>query len=57
MAHELGFTVLAEGIETKEQYNYLKSKGCDSFQGYLLANRFNQNTPQSSKHLSLNGIC
>lgn len=36
MAHELGFTVLAEGIETKEQYNYLKSKGCDSFQGYFL---------------------
>ena len=36
MAHELGFTVLAEGIETKEQYDYLKDKGCDSFQGYFL---------------------
>lgn len=36
MAHALGFTVLAEGIETKEQYNYLKDKGCDSLQGYFL---------------------
>lgn len=34
MAHELGFTVLAEGIETIEQYEYLKNKGCDLFQGY-----------------------
>lgn len=36
MAHNLGFTVLAEGIETKEQYDYLKDKGCDGFQGYFL---------------------
>lgn len=35
MAHELGFTVLAEGIETKEQFDYLKNKGCDAFQGYF----------------------
>ena len=35
MAHELGFTVLAEGIETKEQFDYLKHKGCDAFQGYF----------------------
>ena len=34
MAHELGFTVLAEGVETKEQYEYLKNRGCDTFQGY-----------------------
>lgn len=36
MAHELGFTILAEGIEIKEQLQYLKDKGCDGFQGYLL---------------------
>jgi len=36
LAHELGFTIVAEGIETEEQLNYLKEKGCDSFQGYLL---------------------
>ena len=35
MAHELGFTVLAEGIETREQFVYLKNKGCDAFQGYF----------------------
>ena len=36
LAHELGFTVFAEGIEVKEQLDYLKGKGCDGFQGYLL---------------------
>ncbi|WP_332649869.1 sensor domain-containing protein [Lysinibacillus sp. 54212] len=36
LAHELGFSVLAEGVETKDQYDYLKNKGCESFQGYFL---------------------
>ena len=36
LAHELGFTVFAEGIEVQEQLDYLKGKGCDGFQGYLL---------------------
>lgn len=36
MAHELGFDVIAEGIETEEQLRYLKERGCDGFQGYLL---------------------
>ena len=35
MGHTLGFKVLAEGVETKEQLAFLKTQGCDLYQGYL----------------------
>lgn len=35
MAHTLGFKVLAEGVETLEQLEFLEHKGCNSYQGYL----------------------
>lgn len=37
MANELGFKVLCEGVETKEQVDFLKSIGCDYGQGYVLS--------------------
>ena len=37
MAHKLGITVVAEGIETEEQHQLLKRIGCDFGQGYLFA--------------------
>jgi diguanylate cyclase (GGDEF)-like protein/PAS domain S-box-containing protein len=37
MAHALGLTVVAEGVETPEQQNCLAEFGCDSAQGYLYA--------------------
>ena len=37
MAHELGFKVLAEGVETEQQLEHLKSHNCDYVQGYYYA--------------------
>ena len=36
MVKKLGFETVAEGVETKEQYDYLKSIHCDNIQGYFL---------------------
>jgi diguanylate cyclase (GGDEF)-like protein len=35
MAHNLNFTVVAEGVETEEQVAFLRRHGCDLGQGYL----------------------
>jgi diguanylate cyclase (GGDEF)-like protein/PAS domain S-box-containing protein len=37
MAHSLGLTVTAEGVETGAQATYLASLDCDSLQGYLFS--------------------
>jgi diguanylate cyclase (GGDEF)-like protein len=36
MAHELGLSCLAEGVENENQRQHLLELGCDSFQGFLL---------------------
>lgn len=37
IVHELGYSVLCEGIETQEQLDLLRDMGCDEGQGYLFA--------------------
>ena len=37
MAHDLGMAVVAEGVETLEDEEFLKANGCDLAQGYLYA--------------------
>ncbi|MFP4079296.1 MAG: putative bifunctional diguanylate cyclase/phosphodiesterase, partial [Ectothiorhodospira sp.] len=37
MAHAQGLKVVAEGVETREQYEWLREEGCDYAQGYLFS--------------------
>ncbi|MHA3099207.1 bifunctional diguanylate cyclase/phosphodiesterase [Acinetobacter brisouii] len=48
MAHKLGLQVVAEGIETQTQAQFLRKYECDDFQGYYFAK------PDSLRELKLN---
>jgi len=47
MAHRLGIQVIAEGVETPEQYEFLRAEGCDFMQGYLFS------PPEPAEELAL----
>ena len=37
MGHSLGLHVVAEGVERRDQLDFLRREGCDEYQGYLFA--------------------
>jgi len=37
MAHTLGFKTIGEGVETKQQFDFLKAYKCDEVQGYYFS--------------------
>ena len=44
MGRSLGMTVIAEGVETAEQGEFLAAQGCDELQGYLISPALPRNT-------------
>ena len=63
MAHNLKLKVVAEGVETEQQYEFVKHHGCDVVQGFFYAipmpaDAFHrwceaQDEPQGFEHLSM----
>jgi EAL domain-containing protein (putative c-di-GMP-specific phosphodiesterase class I) len=37
LSRNLNLLTVAEGVETKEQLNFLKNEGCDQYQGFLFS--------------------
>ena len=37
LGHKLGLELIAEGVETSEQLDYLRLQGCDAVQGYYIS--------------------
>ncbi|MDP9085416.1 MAG: EAL domain-containing protein, partial [Pseudomonadota bacterium] len=36
LGHGLGMSIVAEGVETQEQFSFLADEGCEALQGYLI---------------------
>lgn len=50
LAHTLGLTVVAEGVETDSQFAELTNFGCDAAQGYLLGYPEALRAPETAPH-------
>jgi EAL domain-containing protein (putative c-di-GMP-specific phosphodiesterase class I) len=36
LGHGLGMSIVAEGVETQQQLDFLVAEGCDAVQGYFI---------------------
>lgn len=43
MAHSIGIKTVAEGVETREQLEFLRDMGCDQIQGYIFSRPLPEN--------------
>jgi diguanylate cyclase len=41
LSHDMSMSVIAEGVENKKQFEFLRDKGCQLFQGYYFSNPVN----------------
>jgi len=55
MAHSLGMTLVAEGVETHEQLAFLRQYGCETYQGWLFAKAMEAS--ELSKRLTKPAAC
>ena len=55
MAKGLKLNLIAEGVETDPQLEYLKSLGCDEIQGYLFGKAESADRTQEILNCVLNG--
>jgi EAL domain-containing protein (putative c-di-GMP-specific phosphodiesterase class I) len=53
IAHRLGYQVVAEGVETQEQFNVLRRSGCDSVQGKFIGYPSRHLLPNSGPGMSI----
>lgn len=56
LAHGLGLTVIAEGVETAQQLNYLKAHACEEIQGYYFSIPYPGDDPRLHRKLEQNGL-
>ena len=47
MGHQMQLSMVAEGVETKEQHEYLKANNCNMIQGYLFSRPLNEEAVMS----------
>jgi diguanylate cyclase (GGDEF)-like protein/PAS domain S-box-containing protein len=54
MGHDLGLRIIAEGVETQEQLDFLREHGCEEIQGYIVSRPLptDQFIPFVSKHIA-----